>query len=153
MDESESDLDDHPFADNGTSSRPTTTADGELSYESDEPDSPSGLLGDTKASHIATPPKPGGRAVRRSSRKPVPIIAPKQIIKSAVKVNKRPSLFSIDKLLKEKKRKADDGYDLRTARNQLALEEDEVMDRVGLVFNRLHWFQSLHFLTLLVLSF
>lgn len=139
MDESESDLEDSPFIGHGSGAstpRPTTTDDppqnddhtgGEHSYESDGSDS---LGNDPMSSYVGTPRKPGGRPARRSTRKPASTVVLKQVLKSTASVNKRPTLFSLDSLLKEKQRKASDGYDLKAARNKLVLEEKVIL-RVG----------------------
>jgi hypothetical protein len=139
LDESESDLEDSPFIGHGSGAstpRPTTTDDppqnddhtgGEHSYESDGSDS---LGNDPMSSYVGTPRKPGGRPARRSTRKPASTVVLKQVLKSTASVNKRPTLFSLDSLLKEKQRKASDGYDLKAARNKLVLEEKVIL-RVG----------------------
>ncbi|KAG0220954.1 hypothetical protein BGX31_010335 [Mortierella sp. GBA43] len=126
LDDSESDLEDNPFAQRDVSpTHQTTTKNhahkGDIHASTDNKS--------REASSIGTPRKPDEDDVRRSSRKPIPILTPKQVIKTPAKVNKRPSLFSLDKLLKEKKRKEDAGYDLRAARNQLALGE-ELLDEL-----------------------
>ncbi|KAF9963412.1 hypothetical protein BGZ65_003577 [Modicella reniformis] len=136
--ESDSDLDDNPFMNHsaGVSSLPPMMVlsadqlkieeliDGELSpCESSESDELDKHQDGEKAPRIATPLGSNDRVLRRSTRNPVPVITPKQILQPT-RVTKRPTLFSLDTLLKEKKRKAEVGFDLRTASSQLKLDEE-----------------------------
>ncbi|KAI1312626.1 hypothetical protein EDD11_002935 [Mortierella claussenii] len=69
-----------------------------------------------------------GRNLRSSVPKPVSMpLTPPRPTPKPVRTNKKPLMFSLDSLLKEKKRRAEVGYDIKTAGNNMTLD-DELID-------------------------
>ncbi|KAF9948907.1 hypothetical protein BGZ72_009220 [Mortierella alpina] len=152
LDESDSDLDEDPFSTRSEPSlaTPLTTPSADVSKDLDSGSSLSDLdslsgsadlkdssgdedevqLGSNvgrRASVKATASNTR-RSTRISTRKvtqaaPSPPIRPLKLPIKPVRANKKPLLFSLDSLLKEKKRKAASGYDLKTAQSQLDMDE------------------------------
>ncbi|KAI8602144.1 hypothetical protein EDD21DRAFT_372675 [Dissophora ornata] len=144
LDESDSDLDDDPFSSiNSGASSPTpmttpskdppkddTDLDNELSEDDEYPAKSAIQQGTRSSTRMLTPPR-SSRNLRSATikSKPLPVVAPRPVPKP-VRANKRPILFSLDSLLKEKKRKDEIGYDIKTASNRLALD-NELMEEYG----------------------
>ncbi|KAF9166145.1 hypothetical protein BGX20_000321 [Mortierella sp. AD010] len=136
LDESESDLDDDPFSSNSSElSTPSTTTTASLDQSKEKKSIDAGVSGDendlkdtpmrrtTRTTIRATTPPRKGRILRSSTTKRAlsPISPPRPAPKPA---KKKPALFSLDSLLNEKKRRAQIGYDLEAAKNQMVLNDE-----------------------------
>lgn len=152
LEESDSDLDDDPFSTRSEPSSPTplTTPLADTSKDLDsgsslsDLDSLSGSKDLNDSSDDNDEVKLGSKASRRpnvnvtasntrrstriSTRKVVQTASspPMPALKLPIKptrANKKPLLFSLDSLLKEKKRKTASGYDLKAAQGQMDMHE------------------------------
>ncbi|KAG0354965.1 hypothetical protein BGZ54_001359 [Gamsiella multidivaricata] len=138
LEESDSDLEDNPFSShNSIASSPTPltistsdkseediNVDLELS-EDDKLDEDQALAKQRvtrSCTHAVTPPR-SGRTLRSATLKPAPTLAslPKGAIKPA---RAKAVLFSLDSLLKEKKRKEKIGYDIEAANSMMTLDDE-----------------------------
>jgi len=143
LEESESDLDDDPFSTNTTpavSATPkglalikTTAADddsilslsdaGSVSFSDDEDPFVELLAKKNPVKPAQKPSRITTRSLRSSTVKPKPVVVNETPAKRTPVPKAKKPLFSLDSLLKEKTRREKAGYDIETAKAQMALDD------------------------------